>query len=83
LFPDFVPYADGRHQKRLGPAHVRDSGRRTARGAVVWWTANGPKPDADHLTPAEADTAQRGIGDHAATRGAWSEATCVVGTLST
>jgi len=49
--------ADGRHQKRLGPAHVRDSGRRTSRGAVVWWTANGTKPDAEHLTPAEADAA--------------------------
>ena len=49
--------ADGRHQRRLGPAHVRDSGRRTARGAVVWWAGNGPKPDASHLTPAEADQA--------------------------
>jgi integrase len=49
--------ADGRHQRRLGPAHVRDSGRRTARGAVVWWAGNGPKPDATHLTPAEADQA--------------------------
>ena len=57
--------ADGRHQKRLGPAHVRDSGRRTARGAVVWWAANGSKPDADHLTPAEADTALRELLDTA------------------
>jgi HEAT repeats len=37
--------ADGRHQKRLGPAHVRDSGRRTPRGAVVWRAANGSKPN--------------------------------------
>jgi hypothetical protein len=51
--------ADGRHQRRLGPAHVRDSGRRTARGAIVWWAANGSKPSADHLTPAEADEALR------------------------
>jgi integrase len=49
--------ADGRHQKRLGPAHVRDSGRRTPRGAVVWRTANGSKPDPSYLTPAEAEVA--------------------------
>jgi len=47
--------ADGRHQKRLGPAHVRDSGRRTPRGAVVWRAANGSKPDPSYLTPAEAE----------------------------
>jgi integrase len=57
--------ADGRHRKRLGPAHVRDSGRRTPRGAVVWWAANGSKPDADHLTPAEAEAALRGLLDAA------------------
>src|SRR3954466_8190816 len=45
--------AGGRHRKRLGPAHVRDSGRRTPRGAVVWWAANGSKPDPTYLTPAE------------------------------
>jgi integrase len=49
--------ADGRHQRRLGPAHVRDSGRRTPRGAVVWRAANGAKPDPSYLTPAEADDA--------------------------
>src|SRR4051812_18132062 len=49
--------AHGRHQKRLGPAHVRDSGRRTPRGAVVWRAANGPKPDAAYLTPADAEAA--------------------------
>src|SRR4051794_6493092 len=49
--------ADGRHQKRLGPAHVRDSGRRTPRGAVVWRAANGSKPDPSYLTPAEAEDA--------------------------
>jgi hypothetical protein len=47
--------ADGRHQRRLGPAHVRDSGRRTPRGAVVWRAANGPKPDPSYFTPAEAE----------------------------
>jgi hypothetical protein len=46
--------ADGRHRKRLGPAHVRDSGRRTPRGAVIWWAGNGSKPPG-HLTPQEAE----------------------------
>jgi integrase len=46
--------ADGRHQKRLGAAHVKDSGRRTPRGAIVWRAADGPKPDPTHLSPAEA-----------------------------
>ncbi|HEY7620023.1 MAG TPA: phage integrase SAM-like domain-containing protein, partial [Solirubrobacteraceae bacterium] len=46
--------ADGRHQKRLGLAHVKDSGRRTPRGAVVWRAADGPKPDPTYLSPAEA-----------------------------
>jgi integrase len=46
--------ADGRHQKILGPAWVKDSGKRTARGAVIWRAANGPKPDPSYLTPAEA-----------------------------
>src|ERR671939_241478 len=47
----------GRHQRRLGPAHVRDSGRRTPRGAIVWRAANGSKPDPTYLTPAEAEAA--------------------------
>jgi integrase len=46
--------ADGRHQKRLGPAHVKDSGRRTPRGAVIWRAADGPKPDPSYLSPADA-----------------------------
>jgi hypothetical protein len=46
--------AKGRHQKVLGPAWVKDSGKRTARGAIVWHTANGPKPDPSYLTPADA-----------------------------
>jgi integrase len=40
---------------RLGPAHVRDSGRRTARGAVVWRAGNGPRPTPEHLTPKDAE----------------------------
>ena len=47
--------ANGRQQKRLGPAHVKDSGRRTPRGAIVWRAADGPKPHASYLSPAEAD----------------------------
>ena len=57
--------ADGRHQKRLGPAHVRDSGRRSVRGAIVWWAANGTKPDAGYLTPADAEAALRELLDAA------------------
>ena len=46
--------ADGRHQRSLGPAWVKNSGKRTPRGAIVWHTANGPKPDPSYLTPADA-----------------------------
>jgi len=46
--------ADGRHQKILGLAWVKDSGNRTPRGAIVWRAANGPKPDPSYITPAEA-----------------------------
>jgi len=51
--------AEGRHQRLLGPAHVKDSGRRTARGATIWRTADGPKPASDWLTPDEAAVALR------------------------
>jgi integrase len=46
--------AEGRHQRMLGPAHVKDSGRRTARGAIVWRAADGPKPAPEWLTPDDA-----------------------------
>src|SRR3954469_19110441 len=46
--------AEGRHQKVLGPAWVKDSGTRTPRGATVWHTANGPKPAPAYLPPADA-----------------------------
>jgi hypothetical protein len=46
--------AEGRHQRILGPAWVKDSGKRTPRSAVVWRAANGPKPDPSYLTPADA-----------------------------
>jgi hypothetical protein len=40
--------------KRLGPAHVRDSGRRTSRGAIIWRAGDGPRPTHEHLTPKDA-----------------------------
>jgi integrase len=40
---------------RLGPAHVRDSGRKTARGAIVWRAGNGARPTPEHLTPKDAE----------------------------
>src|ERR1700677_3409743 len=45
---------DKKHGRRLGPAHVRDAGRRTAGGAVIWRAGYGEKPSADYLTPEEA-----------------------------
>jgi integrase len=45
--------ADGRHQRKLGPAWVKDSGKRTERGAIRWATRDGSKPDG-YLTPVEA-----------------------------
>ncbi|MCW2958487.1 MAG: site-specific integrase, partial [Solirubrobacterales bacterium] len=43
-------------RKVLGEAWVRDNGRRTARGAVIWRAADGPCPDG-HLTPKAARAA--------------------------
>ena len=53
--------AEGRHQRLLGPAHVKDSGRKTARGATIWRTADGPKPGPEWLTPDEAAVALRAL----------------------
>jgi site-specific recombinase XerD len=47
--------SDQKRGRRLGPAHVRDSGRRTPRGATVWRAGYGEKPSADYLTPQEAE----------------------------
>src|SRR6478609_5382425 len=44
-----------KHGVRLGPAHVRDAGRRTARGAIVWRAGDGPRPTPEHLTPQDAE----------------------------
>jgi integrase len=46
--------AEGRHQRLLGPAHVKDSGRKTARGAVVWRVADGSRPGDEWLAPDDA-----------------------------
>ena len=43
-----------RHGRLLGPAHVKDSGRRTSRGAIIWRAGDGPRPTAEHLTPKDA-----------------------------
>ena len=43
-----------RGAKCLGPAHVRDAGRRSARGAIVWRAGDGPRPTPEHLTPKDA-----------------------------
>jgi integrase len=44
----------------LGFAHVRDSGKRTARGATIWRAADGACPDG-HLTPKAAEDALAAI----------------------
>ncbi len=43
----------GTTRKVLGPAWVKDSGRKTERGATVWRVADGTKPDG-YLSPREA-----------------------------
>jgi hypothetical protein len=53
--------AEGRHGRCLGPAHVRDSGRKTARGAVIWRAGDGPLPTPDHLAPKDAAAELRAI----------------------
>ncbi len=51
--------ADGKHSRVLGPAWVQNSGKKTARGAIVWHAADGPKPDRSYLTPREAQAELR------------------------
>jgi integrase len=56
--------ADGvRRARCLGPAHVRDSGRRTPRGAIIWRAGDGPRPTPEHLTPKDAEQLLAGILD--------------------
>jgi integrase len=49
-----------RRTTTLGGAHVEDSGRRTARGAVIWRAGDGRCP-AGSLTPKDAGAALRAI----------------------
>jgi len=56
--------ADGKHSRVLGPAWVQSSGRKSARGAVVWHAADGPKPDPSYLTPREAAVELRRLLEH-------------------
>jgi integrase len=60
--------ADGKHSRVLGPAWVQSSGKRTARGAVIWHAADGPKPDSGYLTPKEAAVELRHLLEHDAVR---------------
>jgi integrase len=53
--------AQGKHGQRLGPAHVKDSGRRTPRGAVIWRAADGPRPAPEYVTPKDAAARLRDI----------------------
>ena len=53
-FYALVRDAEGRRQRKLGPAWVKDSGKRTPRGAVRWVARDGTKPDG-YLTPVEAE----------------------------
>jgi integrase len=50
--------------RTLGRAHVKDSGRRTPRGAVIWRAADGPCPS-DALTPKAAEEILAAIIDEA------------------
>jgi integrase len=56
--------ADGKHSRVLGKAWVQSSGRRTARGATIWHSADGSKPDSSYLTPREAEAELRRLLEH-------------------
>jgi integrase len=60
--------ADGKHSRVLGRAWVQSSGGRTARGATIWHSAHGPKPDSSYLTPREAKARLRRLLEHDAVR---------------
>ena len=53
-YAHYVDRGGVKRTKVLGRAHVRDSGRRTLRGAVVWRSGDGPCPDG-YLTPKMAE----------------------------
>jgi integrase len=56
--------ADGKHSRVLGPAWAQNSGRKTARGAIVWHAADGPKPDPAYMTPKDAQAELRRLLEH-------------------
>jgi integrase len=60
--------ADGKHSRVLAPAWVQSSGKKTARGAIVWHAADGPKPDPSYLTPREAQAELRRLLEHEAAK---------------
>ncbi len=60
--------ADGKHSRVLGKAWVQSSGRRTSRGATVWHSADGSKPDSSYLTPKEAEAELRRLLEHDAVK---------------
>ena len=60
--------ADGKHSRVLGRAWVQSSGRCTARGATIWHSADGSKPDSSYLTPKEAEAELRRLLEHDAAR---------------
>ena len=43
---------------------MQSSGRKSARGAIVWHAADGPKPDPSYLTPREAAVELRHLLEH-------------------
>jgi hypothetical protein len=53
-----------RRTTKLGGAHVKDSGRKTPRGAVIWRIAPGP-PSRGYLTPKMAEEALEALLDGA------------------
>jgi integrase len=59
---------DGKHSRVLGPAWAQNSGKKTARGAIVWHAADGPKPDSSYLTPKEAQAELRRLLEHDAAK---------------
>jgi integrase len=60
--------ADGKHSRVLGKAWVQSSGKNTARGAVIWHSADGSKPDSSYLTPREAEAELRRLLEHDAAK---------------
>jgi integrase len=60
--------ADGKHSRVLGNAWVQSSGKQTARGATIWHSADGTKPDSSYLTPREAEVELRRLLEHEAVK---------------